>query len=152
MHPEGLATGQLDQGFLWFSSALQEMMGWFPNCSVCFSSSILTITFKISSQMQPLRGPLTELCHNASLYMKNSTTFKIPPICSKSVLCCIIKQSVPYKYPIFKDENSGHLTNLEGGRWRSFNPLCNEKSQSHLLILLLRKNSDKNYDIPIQMK
>jgi hypothetical protein len=127
IHQEGLATGQLDQGFPWISTALEEMMGWFPNCRVCFSCSILTITFKISSQMQPLRGPLTEFCHNASLYMQNSTAFKTQRIYSNSVLCCIIKESMPYKYPIFKDENSGHLTNLGGGRWRSFNPLCNEK-------------------------
>jgi len=59
---------------------------------------------------------------------------------------------MPYKYPIFKDENSGHLTNLGGGKWRNFSPFCNEKLQSHLLILLQRKNSDKNDDIMIQMK
>ena len=121
-------------------------MCWFPNCSVCFSCSIL----KISSQMQPLRGPLTEFCHYASLYIQNSTTFKIQRIIYNSVLCCIIKQSMPYKCPIFKDENSGHLTNLGGGRWRSFNRLCNEKYQSHLLILLQCKNSDKNEDILIK--
>jgi lysyl-tRNA synthetase class I len=77
IHQEGLATGQHDQGFAWFSSSLEEILGWFPNCSVCFSCSILTITFKISSKMQPLRGLLTEICHNASLYMQNSTTFQI---------------------------------------------------------------------------
>jgi hypothetical protein len=28
LHPEGLATGQIDQGFPWFSSVLEKMQSW----------------------------------------------------------------------------------------------------------------------------
>jgi hypothetical protein len=30
-HPEGPTTDQLDQGFPWFSSALEQMLSWHPN-------------------------------------------------------------------------------------------------------------------------
>jgi hypothetical protein len=30
-HPEGPATGQLDQGFPWFSLASEQLLRWYPN-------------------------------------------------------------------------------------------------------------------------
>jgi hypothetical protein len=34
LHPEGLATGQLSQGFPWFSSVLEQMLSWYPNSTL----------------------------------------------------------------------------------------------------------------------
>jgi hypothetical protein len=34
LHPEGPATGQLDQGFLWFSLVPEQMLSWYPNSSL----------------------------------------------------------------------------------------------------------------------
>jgi hypothetical protein len=31
LHPEGPATGQLDQGFPWFSLATEQILSWYPN-------------------------------------------------------------------------------------------------------------------------
>jgi hypothetical protein len=30
-HPEGLTTGQLDQGYPWFSLVSEKMLSWYPN-------------------------------------------------------------------------------------------------------------------------
>jgi hypothetical protein len=35
-HPEGPATGQLDQGFLWFSLVPEQMLSWYPNSTLHF--------------------------------------------------------------------------------------------------------------------
>jgi hypothetical protein len=34
LYPEGLATGNLDQGFPWFSSILEEMLSWYPHSTL----------------------------------------------------------------------------------------------------------------------
>jgi hypothetical protein len=34
LNPEGPATGQLDQGFPWFSSVLEQMLSWCPNSTL----------------------------------------------------------------------------------------------------------------------
>jgi hypothetical protein len=31
VHPEGPATGQLDQGFPWFCLVPEQMLSWYPN-------------------------------------------------------------------------------------------------------------------------
>jgi hypothetical protein len=31
LHPEGPATGQLDQGFPWFPLVPEQMLSWYPN-------------------------------------------------------------------------------------------------------------------------
>jgi hypothetical protein len=41
LHSEGPATGQLDQGFPWFSLVPEQMLSWYPNSTftACFSCS-----------------------------------------------------------------------------------------------------------------
>jgi hypothetical protein len=39
LHPEGPATGHLDQGFLWFSSILQQMLSWYPDSELPLRAS-----------------------------------------------------------------------------------------------------------------
>jgi hypothetical protein len=41
LHPEGPAAGQLDQGFLWFSLVLEQMLSWYPipRFTACFTCS-----------------------------------------------------------------------------------------------------------------
>jgi hypothetical protein len=34
LHPEGPATSQLDQGFLWFSLVPEQMLSWHPNSTL----------------------------------------------------------------------------------------------------------------------
>jgi hypothetical protein len=34
LHPEGRATSQLDQGFLWFSLVPEQMLSWYPNSTL----------------------------------------------------------------------------------------------------------------------
>jgi hypothetical protein len=40
LHLEGPATGQLDQGFPWFSSLLEQMLSWYPNSTLLWSLHI----------------------------------------------------------------------------------------------------------------
>jgi hypothetical protein len=39
LHPEGSATGQLDQGFLWFSLVPEQILSGtqIPRCTACFA-------------------------------------------------------------------------------------------------------------------
>jgi hypothetical protein len=41
LHPEGPATGQLDQDFPWFSLVQGQMLSWYqiPRCTACFTCS-----------------------------------------------------------------------------------------------------------------
>jgi hypothetical protein len=34
LHPEGPATGQLNQGFPWFSLVPQQMLSWYQNSTL----------------------------------------------------------------------------------------------------------------------
>jgi hypothetical protein len=34
LHPEGPATGQLDQDFPWFSLVPEQMLSWYPNSTL----------------------------------------------------------------------------------------------------------------------
>jgi hypothetical protein len=34
LHPEGPETGQLDQGFPWFSLVPEQMLSWYPNSTL----------------------------------------------------------------------------------------------------------------------
>jgi hypothetical protein len=36
LHPEGSETGQLDQGFSWFSLVSEQMLSWYPNSTLHF--------------------------------------------------------------------------------------------------------------------
>jgi hypothetical protein len=39
LHPEGPATGQLDEGFSWFSLVLEQMLSWYPKLHVVLHAS-----------------------------------------------------------------------------------------------------------------
>jgi hypothetical protein len=39
LHPEGPATGQLDQGFSWISLVLEQMLSWYPKLHVVLHAS-----------------------------------------------------------------------------------------------------------------
>jgi hypothetical protein len=34
LHPEGPETGQIDQGFPWFSLVPEQMLSWYPNSTL----------------------------------------------------------------------------------------------------------------------
>jgi hypothetical protein len=34
LHPEGPATGQLDQAFLWFFLVPEQILSWYPNSTL----------------------------------------------------------------------------------------------------------------------
>jgi hypothetical protein len=34
LHPDGPVTDQLNQGFLWFSFVLEQMLSWYPNSTL----------------------------------------------------------------------------------------------------------------------
>jgi hypothetical protein len=40
LHPEGPESGQLDQGFPWFSSGLEQMLSWYPNPTLMCKRSV----------------------------------------------------------------------------------------------------------------
>jgi hypothetical protein len=49
LHLEGLATGQFDQVFPWFSLVPERMLSWYqkiPRCTACFSCSPLNGNIK----------------------------------------------------------------------------------------------------------
>jgi hypothetical protein len=56
LHPEGPATGQLDQDSPWFSLVPKQMLSWYPNstllCSACFTHSPPDGNFNIFALMQ----------------------------------------------------------------------------------------------------
>jgi hypothetical protein len=42
-HPEGLATGQFDQGFSWFFLVPEKMMSWYPNSTLHCMHALKTL-------------------------------------------------------------------------------------------------------------
>jgi hypothetical protein len=48
LHLEGTATGQLDQGFPWFSLSPEEMLSWYPNSKLHCRRPPPMVTLKIS--------------------------------------------------------------------------------------------------------
>jgi hypothetical protein len=51
-HPEGPATGQLDQGFPWFSLVPEQMLSWYHKFRVALHAShaaLPMVTLKISA-------------------------------------------------------------------------------------------------------
>jgi hypothetical protein len=45
LHPEGPATDQLDQGFPWFSSMLEQMLSWYTNSHFAVQASHAALPF-----------------------------------------------------------------------------------------------------------
>jgi hypothetical protein len=58
LHWEGPATGQLDQGFLWFSSVLEQMLSWYPEFHFVLHASHATLPLVMS-----------KFCPNVALQM-----------------------------------------------------------------------------------
>jgi hypothetical protein len=49
LHPESPETGQLDEGFPWFSLVPEQMLSWYPNFTLHASHAALPmVTLKIS--------------------------------------------------------------------------------------------------------
>jgi hypothetical protein len=48
LHPDGPATGQLDQGFPWFSSVLEQMPSWYPEFQVALHASHAALPLETS--------------------------------------------------------------------------------------------------------
>jgi hypothetical protein len=57
LHPEGPATGQLDQGFPWFSLVPERILSWYPN------STLHCMLLVQPSQSQTKVRPLQPLQH-----------------------------------------------------------------------------------------
>jgi hypothetical protein len=59
LHPGGPATGQLDRGFPWFSSILEQMLTWYPEFHVALRAShtafpVVTSKFRPNVALQLL--------------------------------------------------------------------------------------------------
>jgi hypothetical protein len=59
LHPEGPAFGQLDQGFPWFSSILEQMLNWYPEFHVALHAtheahSLITSKFRYNVALSML--------------------------------------------------------------------------------------------------
>jgi hypothetical protein len=52
LHPEGPVTGQLDQGFPWFSSILEQMLRWHPEFHVALLASHAALPL-VTSKFRP---------------------------------------------------------------------------------------------------
>jgi hypothetical protein len=56
LHPEGPATGQLDQGFPWFSSAIEQTLSWYPNPHAALHASHAALPMVIQKLTVFIRG------------------------------------------------------------------------------------------------
>jgi hypothetical protein len=52
LHPEGHATGQLNQVFPWFSSVLEQMLSWYPEFHVALHASHVVLPL-VTSKFRP---------------------------------------------------------------------------------------------------
>jgi hypothetical protein len=52
LHPEGPATGQLDQGFPWFFSILEQILSWYPEFHVALRASHAALPL-VTSKFRP---------------------------------------------------------------------------------------------------
>jgi hypothetical protein len=52
LHPEGPATGQLDQGLPWLSSFLERMLSWYPEFHVALRAPHAALPL-VASKFRP---------------------------------------------------------------------------------------------------
>jgi hypothetical protein len=52
LHPEGPATAQVDQGFPWFSTILEQMLSWYPEFHFALRASLAALPL-VTSKFRP---------------------------------------------------------------------------------------------------
>jgi hypothetical protein len=61
LHPEGPATGQLDQGLPWFSSVLGQTLSWYPNSTFALLASHAALPMVTSKFRSNVAFPMLDI-------------------------------------------------------------------------------------------
>jgi hypothetical protein len=111
-HSEGPATGQLDQGFPWFSSVLEQILSWYPN------STLYCMPLMQPCQHQNFRPKVALPPISISKFLQSAalprliSKFKIAHErirpCSTSHPTFSTSKRLTFTKPIFARRTSGH--------------------------------------------
>lgn len=98
MHPKGPAAGQLNHGFPWFSSVLEQMLSWYQNFTLLCIPLMQppNINIKISLNVALLRL----IKKFKVLYERTKSHFKVCPCFTLHLNFCIFKRLILTR-PIF---------------------------------------------------